>query len=225
MPCLSLVNVADLNRVLRSELFVSEDRQLRAVYLILDFEPLSDAFQDVGHAIRAGNPRLRRIDISVPEFLACEDVVPVELPFQHALPEATAPREETTSLHLSFEEEIDQFQLEEEGEVRVDPIEISDFKGELDRSSVARSPKLIIAKVDNSFEEEDTMALNLRKGLKDLLTRRNKGSSCKEAPKSRPLTILPPPLPPLTTTVGLLPMPNLKKKRKEQEVEEGEMVH
>ena len=47
-PCLSLVNVNDLNRVLRSEVFVSEDRQLRAVHLIQDFQPILDIFQDVG---------------------------------------------------------------------------------------------------------------------------------------------------------------------------------
>ena len=34
MPRLSLVNVNDLNRVLKSEVFISEDRQLRAVHLI-----------------------------------------------------------------------------------------------------------------------------------------------------------------------------------------------
>ena len=44
MPRLSLVNDADLNRVLRSEVFVSEDKQLRVVHLILDFKPLSDNF-------------------------------------------------------------------------------------------------------------------------------------------------------------------------------------
>ena len=56
--------------VLRSEIFVSEDRQLRVVHLILDFEPLSNTFQEVGHAIRAGDPRLARIDVLVPGFLA-----------------------------------------------------------------------------------------------------------------------------------------------------------
>ena len=54
-PKLSLVNVAGLNKVLSSEIFMSEDRQLRAIHLILDFEPLSDAFQEVGHAIRTGD--------------------------------------------------------------------------------------------------------------------------------------------------------------------------
>ena len=41
---LNLVNVSNLNKVLKSEVFVSKNRQLRAVYLILDFEPLSDRF-------------------------------------------------------------------------------------------------------------------------------------------------------------------------------------
>ena len=44
VPRLNLVNVTDLNRVLRSEVFVSEDRQLRVIHLILDFEPLLDNF-------------------------------------------------------------------------------------------------------------------------------------------------------------------------------------
>ena len=43
-PCLSLVNIANLNKDLRSEVFVSEDRQLRAIHLMLDFELLSDNF-------------------------------------------------------------------------------------------------------------------------------------------------------------------------------------
>ena len=110
------MNVANLNRVLRSEVFVSKDKQLRVVHLILDFEPLSDAFQDVDHMIRVGDPQLRGIDVLVPGFLTREDVVPVELPLQRALPEAAALREEIASSRLSLEEEIDQFQLEEEKE-------------------------------------------------------------------------------------------------------------
>ena len=43
-PRLSLVNVQSLNKLLRSEIFISEDRQLRAVHLILDYEPLSNIF-------------------------------------------------------------------------------------------------------------------------------------------------------------------------------------
>ena len=69
-PNLNFVNVPDLNRVLRSKAFVSEDRQLRAVHLILDFKPLFDNFQDVGNAIRAGDPRLAQIVVLVLGFLA-----------------------------------------------------------------------------------------------------------------------------------------------------------
>ena len=43
-PNLNFINIRNLNKMLRSEVFVSEDRELRAVYLILDFQPLSDKF-------------------------------------------------------------------------------------------------------------------------------------------------------------------------------------
>ena len=92
----------------------------------------------------------------------------------------------------------------------------------LDRPSIVRSPKLIVARVDNNSEEEEEMALNPRKGLKELFVGRNKGLPFKDVPKSQPLPALPPPPPP---TLNLLPMLNLKKKRKEREgAKEGELV-
>ena len=45
-PRLSHVNVPGLNKLLRSEVFISEDRQLHAGHLILDYEALSRIFQD-----------------------------------------------------------------------------------------------------------------------------------------------------------------------------------
>ena len=48
---LNHVHVPGLIKLLRSEIFISEDRQLRAAHLILDYEPLSGIFQDVGQAI------------------------------------------------------------------------------------------------------------------------------------------------------------------------------
>ena len=79
-PRLSLTNVAALNYLLRSEIFVSEDRQLRAIHLILDFEPISKTFQEIGHAIRAGVAQINCIDVSRPDFLAQDDLPPVRLP-------------------------------------------------------------------------------------------------------------------------------------------------
>ena len=72
---LNFVNVLDLNRVLRFEVFVSKDRQLRAVHLILDSKPPSNKFQDTGNAIRTSDPQLARIDILVPKFLVREGIV------------------------------------------------------------------------------------------------------------------------------------------------------
>ena len=88
---------------------MSEDGLLRAVHFILDFEMLLDAFQDVGNAIKVGDPRLFRIDVSVPGFLTRKDLPLIELPFFRALPKAVAPREEIASSRLSLEKEIDQF--------------------------------------------------------------------------------------------------------------------
>ena len=85
-PQLSHTNVVGLNYLLQSEIFVSEDHQLRAVHLILDFEPISRVFQDIGHAIRVGDPRINRIDVSKPNFLAQDDLPPVRLPVQQIPP-------------------------------------------------------------------------------------------------------------------------------------------
>ena len=45
---LNLVNVQGLNKLLRLEIFISKDKQLQAMHLILDYEPLSNIFQDTG---------------------------------------------------------------------------------------------------------------------------------------------------------------------------------
>ena len=57
--------------------------------------------------------------------------------------------------------------------------------------------------------------------LKGLLVSMNKGGSSKEAPKTQPPVI---PFRPPFTDLGLLPMPNLKKRRPDHELEEGEVA-
>ena len=123
MPRLSFTNVEALNYLLRFEIFVSEDRQLRAVHLILDFKPISEIYQEIGHAIRAGDQWLARINMSRPSFLAPEDLPPVAWPLQQILLEtAIVPKEEIASSHLSLAEEIDKFHFKEEGEVLERPL-------------------------------------------------------------------------------------------------------
>ena len=102
------------------------------------------------------------------------------------------------------------------------PIYISDFETESVNLSSVHPKQLIITQVDSeSEEEEEQMDQKKRPGLKGLLTSRNKGGSSKEASKTQPL-VIPPPSPP--TDLGLLAMPNLKKRRTDQELEEGELV-
>ena len=68
-PNLNLVNFKDLNRILKSEIFLHRDGQLRAVHVILKFTPISKCFQSLKHVINAKDPRLALIDVVVPRFL------------------------------------------------------------------------------------------------------------------------------------------------------------
>ena len=113
-PRLNLVNVLALNYLLRSKIFISEDRQLRATHLVLNYEPLSRIFQEAGQVIRADNPKLARIDVSTPGFLARRDRPPVVLLLPWILLKAAAaPREEIAYSRSSLEEEINKFHFEE----------------------------------------------------------------------------------------------------------------
>ena len=70
---------------------MNDDRQLQAAHLILDYEPISRTFLDVGNSIRANNYRLAHIDVSRPGFLAPHDLPPVDHPIPQGIPLATQP--------------------------------------------------------------------------------------------------------------------------------------
>ena len=142
-PKLSLINIPALNYLLRSEIFVNDDGQLRAVHLILDFEPISRSFLDVGNSIRAGDHRLTRIDVSRPNFLAPYDLPPVDHPIPQGIPIIAQPlqevplgeailREGTTS-SSSLEQEIDTFRFEE-------TILVSEAEERADEHSCVQTP-------------------------------------------------------------------------------------
>ena len=152
-PRINLTNVQALNYLLRSKIFVSEDGQLRAAHLILDYEPLSRIFQDVGQAIRAGSSRLACIDVSKPRFLARKDLPQVMLPPQYAFWQVATLREESASSRHSLNAEINQFHFREEEGVPKRPVELSDSKIESDSFSTIHHPRLIVARPDTSSEE------------------------------------------------------------------------
>ena len=103
---------------------MNDDRKLRVAHLVLDYEPLSRSFQDIGNAIRANNYHLARIDVSWPHFLAPHDLPPVDYPIPQGVPLAAQPiqqvplgqavAEEGIASTSSLEEEIDRFQFKEE---------------------------------------------------------------------------------------------------------------
>ena len=146
---------------------MSEDRQLRAVHLILDFEPISRTFQEIGHAIRAGDHRINRIDVSKPNFLARDDLPPVRLPIQQVPPQLIIPlqqvpleapfivEEEIASSQLSLEEEIDQFRFVEDVGPSKKPVDISDFETEYVNLSSIHPKQLVITRIDSESEEEE----------------------------------------------------------------------
>ena len=160
--------------------------------MILDFEPISRVFQEIGHAIKAKDPRIHRIDVSKPDFLAHKDLPPVRLPIQQIPPQLIIPlqrvpleapvaaEEKIASSRLSLEEEIDQFRFVEDVGPFEKPVDILDFETESINISSVHPRQLIIMQIDSESEEQ--MDQKKRPGLRELLATRNKGGSSKEAP-------------------------------------------
>ena len=64
------MNFTNLNRILRLEIFLHKDGQLQATHIILEYNPSTKCFQNPKNVIRARDPRLALIDVSIPGFLA-----------------------------------------------------------------------------------------------------------------------------------------------------------
>ena len=168
-----------LNYLLRSQIFVNDDGQLRVAHLILDYEPISRTFLDVGNAIWANDYRLALIDVSRPHFLASHDLPPVDHQIPQGIPLAVQPLQqvplgqvvakEGTASSSSIEEEIDKFWFEEE-ETQVEVIVISEVEEEIDEYSFIQTPAPIITYVEDfSDNEEEEMAPKPTSSLRELM--------------------------------------------------------
>ena len=212
---------------------MNDDGQLRAAHLILDYEPLSRSFQDVGNAIKANDYHLADIDVSRPHFLAPHGLPPVDHPIPQGVPLAAQPiqqvslgqvvAEEEIASSSSLEEEIDKFQFEEETQ-GVEAIVISEVEEETDEYSCIQTPVPIITYVDDfSDNEAEEMAPKSGQSLKELMKGRNKVSTPPEANKSKPPVNPPPPPPQLPADLGLKPNLELRRKRQLEAPAEGEI--
>ena len=226
-PKFSLINVPALNYLLRSQIFVNNDGQLRAVHLILDFEPISRSFLDVGNSIRASDHCLARIDASRPNFLAPYDLLPVDHPIPQGIPLAAQPlqqvplgeaiiREGTTS-SSSLEQEINRFKFEEE------TILISEAEEGADEHSCVQTPAHVVTYIADTLDEEEAMAPKTGPSLKELMKNRNKVPSPQDKNKSKPPANPPPPPPQIPANLGLKPNTDLRRKRPVDTIEEGEL--
>ena len=133
---------------------MNDDGQLRAIHLILDYEPISRTFLDVDNSIRANDYRLARIDVSRPGFLAPHDLPPVDHPIPQEIPFSIRPLqqvplsqaiiEEGAASSSSLEGEIDRFRFEEE------TIVISEAEEGADEYSCVQTPAHIITYIGDS---------------------------------------------------------------------------
>ena len=177
---------------------MNDDEQLRAVHLILDYEPISRTFLDISNSIRVNDHRLARIDVSRPGFLASHDLPPVDHPIPQGIPFLAQPLqqvplgqaivEEGAAFSSSLEKEIDGFQFEEEA------IVISEAEEEADEYSCVQTLAQIVTYIGDSSDEEEEMTPKTGPSLRDLMKNRYKVPSPQDKTKSKPpVNPLPPP--------------------------------
>ena len=207
---------------------MNDDGQLCAVHLILDFEPISRSFLDVGNSIRADDHRLARIDVSRPGFLTLYDLPPVDHPIPQGIPFTAQLLQqvplgeaiigEGIASSSSLEHEIDRFKFEGE-----EAILISEAKEGADEHSCIQTSAQVITYIGDTSDEEEAMAPKTGPSLKELMRNRNKAPSPKDKNKSKPPTnpSHPPPSQ-IPSDLGLQPNPDLRRKRHTEIAEEGE---
>ena len=113
IPNFSLVNETNLIKILKAEIFVHINGQLRVTHIILGYDPISSSFQAPKYVIKANDPRLHHINIAVPSFLASpalEGTQLIELPFQCTVEEEATlsqptPEETAKVVEVSDSEE------------------------------------------------------------------------------------------------------------------------
>lgn len=199
------MNTAALNYLLRSEIFVSKDGQLRSVLLILGYTAKPKNYQPIGNTITQGDYRLNHIDVARKGFLAPYNLTPVPHPnTQGVLPlaqliqqiplEPVVVGERVGSSTSSLEEQIDKFTFGEEASGGERVIKLSDAKEEGDRQSNVH-PILITALPEDSSDNDMV-------DLKSLMKNRGKMAETKGIGTSQPAANLPPPPPQIPLDLG-----------------------
>ena len=124
MPNLNLVNQTSLDKILKAEVFVHTDGQLRATHLILDYISIFKSFLVPKCVIKARDPWLQRISIAAPDFFLSGPVPEGTLttePIPEGIPKVAPP------LQCATEEEATSSQPSSKEREQI--VEVSDTKG------------------------------------------------------------------------------------------------
>ena len=144
------------------------------------------------------------------------------------VPLGQAIAEEGIASSFSLKEEIDRFQFEEEETQIVEAIVISEAEEEINKHSCIQIPAPIVTYVEDfSDNEAEKMAPKSGKSLRELMKGRNMAFIPQDINKSKPPVNPPPPPPPpppqLPADLGLKPNPELRRRRQQEDPEEGEI--
>ena len=142
------------------------------------------------------------------------------------VPLGQAIAEEGIASSFSLKEEIDRFQFEEEETQIVEAIVISEAEEEINEYSCILIPAHIVTYVEDSSDNEaEEMAPKSSKSLRELMKGRNMAPIPQDINKSKPPVNPPPPPPPpqLPADLGLKPNPELRRRRQQEDPEEGEI--
>ncbi|XP_030963642.1 probable LRR receptor-like serine/threonine-protein kinase At3g47570 [Quercus lobata] len=75
VPNFNLVNQPSLDKILKAEVFVHNDGQLRVAHLILGYTPISKSYQALKCIIKVNDPRLHWISVAALGFLITDSIL------------------------------------------------------------------------------------------------------------------------------------------------------
>ena len=196
IPNFGLVNQASLDKILKAEMFVHTDGQLRAAHLILDYVPISKVFQASKCMIKARDPLLQRISVAAPGFLISSPIPEGTLAtgsIPEGIPKVAVPPQQATEVATSSHPTNT-----EEEEV----VEVSDSEDEFEIFNQALSPDISTFDLSHPFTpilEEMGIQHKPKSSLLDLI----EFQPGKDAPGKAAQTKPPTPLPALPSSLDL----------------------
>ena len=179
-----------MDKILKAEVFVHSNGQLRAVHLILGNTPISKSFQAHKCVIKAKDPQLHQISVAAPGFLITGLILEgtlATIPIPEGVPRVAPPLqravEEATSSQLNVKEEeeeeedkgvVELTDSEEEFVVFDQPLSLESQVGNLSHPSPVQANSL---QEDIPIPEEMGIQRKQRSTLQELLESQPGGKS------------------------------------------------